>query len=1140
MRRKRKRLSAACFGICLAIACCLIGVPGYTSGAAAGLQTTELVTAPGADIAVQAGTATNESYGNGIFGGGLTIASDTQYAGSINGVFEEGEPFALRFGFFDDGTNTYNRQDEFTFTIADVTDPDNSFRIRFNVTDNWGSSGYTGAHVYYGDEVRTACYWDGEPYNVYSTTEKALHAPQFPGCSNGQVLQGRWGVLSLEWTGDVLSVRVPSLQNGNDYGQMRTIAKFDGTETFARAGTSKDGWSGTTWGLPELSFPEGYTVSFETGATAPDVYFHSIRSGEAADSPLVVDFTKEAQEAEPAFYTRYRNTPVWEIDAFGFAETYIGAEITIPAATVSLPGGASETLTEAVLTDGIGSQTVTPGGAYTVRTNGLHTITYTTTLGDGNAHTATRTFYAYAQPFGIEDVVTADGAAITYTADRFGYTGITVGAAMTEPTAYTGRIGGVFAGDALVEFTFPHAYFEDGAQPRTSTFTFSVNDLSGEKVFDIVYTSNGGYWTQTYVRYGDEIRTAANNGDIENWSYKTYYLYKAPGPEQQLMAPAISVSAGNETKRKTATFGLQWRDDVLDVTAVNREGSSFVIASFDGSAKPAADVIGQDGYMRLDTENPTWGLDKLYERLKNGYTISFAYDGRGIVPVTFTRVNGIALAGREYLVTDYAFSAALKPADAQIIGGEIYMPEGLSLGAVKRVYSTAFMGASEGYAGSWGLAHAVYETDAEETYDMQIDTDTPDTYTLTIDGAEEGGDDYEGMTVTLTVHVEEAEVLTFDSRGGETVASIVWSEHTRSRLALPDIERLFWQFDGWFSDAEYLTPATIDGITGTATVYAKWSDVTPPTIAFADGIADYASVPAGVLNISAADVIYGDSARPDEAVLTVRYRLAGESDYTDIADPATGVSIQLAAGGSCEIVYTVSDGINEAAALTRTVTAYARTAPVVTMDEHATFGYTGLPFAVGSATAVDADGAAVTVTTTVTRDGVVVETDGGTFTPDAAGTYTVTYTAADGDLIGTASYTFEIADDTSAPVISNVPQAMSVTAGSRVDIAAVTVTDNAYDGLTAEVTVTYGTENVTVTDNAFTAEKVGTYIVHYKATDGAGNITEEMFTVTVAAAAPKEGGCGCGGAAAGWGSLAAALACMGLAALVFVKKSKCI
>ena len=236
----------------------------------------------------------------------------------------------------------------------------------------------------------------------------------------------------------------------------------------------------------------------------------------------------------------------------------------------------------------------------------------------------------------------------------------------------------------------------------------------------------------------------------------------------------------------------------------------------------------------------------------------------------------------------------------------------------------------------------------------------------------------------------------------------------------------------------------------------------------------------------------------------------------------------------------MSDGINEAAALTRTVTAYARTAPVVTMDEHATFGYTGLPFAVGTATAADAAGAAVTVTTTVTRDGVVVETDGGTFTPDAAGTYTVTYTAADGDLIGTASYTFEIADDTQAPVISNVPQDMSVTAGSRVDIAAVTVTDNAYDGLTAEVTVTYGTESVAVTDNAFTAEKVGTYIVHYKATDGAGNITEEIFTVTVAAAAPKEDGCGCGGAAAGWGSLAAALACMGLAAVVFVKKSKCI
>ena len=71
MKSKRKRLSAACFGICLAIACCLIGLPGYTSGAAEGLQTTDLVTvSAGVNATVMTGTETNESYGNGLFGGG--------------------------------------------------------------------------------------------------------------------------------------------------------------------------------------------------------------------------------------------------------------------------------------------------------------------------------------------------------------------------------------------------------------------------------------------------------------------------------------------------------------------------------------------------------------------------------------------------------------------------------------------------------------------------------------------------------------------------------------------------------------------------------------------------------------------------------------------------------------------------------------------------------------------------------------------------------------------------------------------------------------------------------------------------------------------------------------------------------------
>ena len=712
MMTAKRTKRAALWAALLMLAAALCGgclIAAADDGASGGLSTTELVTAPGTDIAVQAGTATNESYGNGIFDGGLTIASDTQYAGSINGVFEEGEAFALRFGFFDDGTNIYNRQDEFTFTIADVTDPDNSFRIRFNITDNWGSSGYTGAHVYYGDEVRTARYYDGQPYNVYSTIEKALHAPMFPGCGNG-LNQGRWGVLSLEWADGVLSVRVPSLQNGNDYGQMRTIAKFDGTEAFAMAGTSKDGWSGTTWGLPELSFPEGYTVSFETGATAPDVYFHSIRSGEAADSPLVVNFTTETQETEPDFYTAWNALPALSRDKLVLSEN---SEITYGFNGVAASG-----------------------------------ITLTAETDTGAA----------------DNVIGMQGA-----------------------------INGVFSGDLRIDFAFPHEFTEAG--PTEAEFEYIIQDRAGEEIFRIQYSTQEGWYNHAAVVYRDQVRSYSrarvNYGTADNWDARPTIFYRMPRGEQQGVYP------GTDTGRTDAGYvSLVWEDDILSVRVPDQiDSGELVIARFDGTV---TETIPESGYEEYKEGETVWGLDKVYDRMKDGYTVSFAAEKKFDYPVTFISINGVSLNVEESIKVPTATEAFAF--DLVEDEGKYYVMQ--NDGAFDMTTTTTY-----GLTDGWTIEDSVTAPYAGS----DINVTTPDTYTV--------GD--------ATVVVEPAYTVTYETAGGGEYPAQTFSAHYKEAVVLPsdDPVKDGYLFGGWYNGQTAWTGTSeeVAALSGNTTITAAWT-----------------------------------------------------------------------------------------------------------------------------------------------------------------------------------------------------------------------------------------------------------------------------------------------------------------------------
>ena len=349
-----------------------------------------------------------------------------------------------------------------------------------------------------------------------------------------------------------------------------------------------------------------------------------------------------------------------------------------------------------------------------------------------------------------------------------------------------------------------------------------------------------------------------------------------------------------------------------------------------------------------------------------------------------------------------------------------------------------------------------------------------------------------------------------------------------------------YTFEGWYTD-EALTDeydVTLP-LTGNLTLYAKWKDVTPATVVFADGIKEYMEVLVsdGSFTISKADVVASDAAQPEAAVLTVRYKMVGEAEYTVLEGES--VSVTDFTPGKWEIVYEVSDGVNGTIELTRTVAVIGREAPVVTIGEVPSEAYAGFAVSV-SATAQDADGKALDVKVTVVdENGTQYEVTDGKFTPDKAGVYTVSFTAEDGTLIGYASCRVTVIDDTEAPELSVDFEDTTVEKGSDVSLPEGAAQDNADPDVTVTVSVTFGTENVELSGNTFKAEKEGTYTVTWTARDRAGNTSTVTAYVTVRPA-EVSGGCsgGCSGgltSSLGIGS-AVVIAAAAAAAILFIRK----
>lgn len=583
---------------------------------------------------------------------GLKIAPETAgeaYSGKINGVYSG--DMRLDFSFLANAASGSYTNEDITFTIADVTNPSNTFTITFCRLDEWLAT----AHVTYNGNIRSSAAWNNTLYDIKGGANTVV-VPCI-GTGPADKPADETGYFQLKWAGDVLEVRV---KGTGDNGE-RVIAKFDGTTELKAVGTAING-AENTYGLPKLNFAAGYTVSFNSTAGS-SVCVKSVKG--------VATTNLETENIMPtAEYQAWKNMVEISLDAQIAAMALPNTKIYIPKATYIVPASGNTQpqnvqKTEIKVGDGAFATLVTDNdGYYQIASEGTYTVRYTAVSGESYVGNVVEiSFIASAAYFETEKLAYADDkATVTAATDVLsnGQKGLTVSPKSAENAAYSGELNGLFGGDTSLNFAFPHGL---SAGVGGTSFTFTVTAMNGEEI-KITYRveTDGGTHTAAFVTYGNEIRSYSFDGKIGGWNRATI-AYRMPVGDEQLVKPGLGHAADS---MGTGVLRLKWTGDVLSVIVSNRtggnttpeKGGEITIAQFDGSKKSTA---GQaQGYVVYDGErditpnedtteyeNPdyTWGLPKLDQTAWANYHIRFETNGMSEIPVTFTAINGASTAG---------------------------------------------------------------------------------------------------------------------------------------------------------------------------------------------------------------------------------------------------------------------------------------------------------------------------------------------------------------------------------------------------------------------------------------------------------------------------------------------------------------
>ena len=997
--------------MCFAFAVTGFAVRGYA--AEGSVNTTDLVT-----VSENASTrVSTDTENDKIAKGGLLIESDTLYTGAINGKFEG--DVTLGFGFRD---NTgFSDGMDFFIDIKDAADPSNMFTVKYRTLNTWDGTGYSGAFVLYGDQVRSSQYWgyDTTWYNQEMSAEGPICSPMFSGYQGN-----KFGYLKLVWNEDVLQVQVT---NHNSDTDIRTIAAFDGTDSFV---------SGTSWGLPTLSFPQGYTISFRTTDKAPDMYIFSVEAYEET-----VDFSKETQATAPQFYTAWQTSDTVMIDVDKTPLTgAVGYAVSAPAATVTVGSGEPQAVYKVSVSGPAGFEAadITSAMSFTPTVAGNYTITYQgveESESETNTATVSCTVYNYTAASSLiaeNEVVKVDAGKVSTSISADGsVTGLraTFGAgdsSFTFNTVFTGDFN-IFLQSDLMEvkggFSEVRLRFKD------------INN--GENYVDVVMMPGIASWANWYthmlVEYKGEMyttnRSADNSGTVWNTDQINANKYQTTAGWYE--AAGLTDFLANMTERTDTgyTTGYIGFDSETLSFLTEQGGNRYIVASFTDA--------------KYEWTNDFTGF-------ANGYTVEvLAYGAAEGASITMTQLNGVSLS-------------------------ETYLPA--NMGEQKSILYGEAEKSIEAVQGTYEDEGALLYTLVEGFGFGIIDGDAP--YTVIFNG-------------------EDAEAVDLTKVG--TVYTLVYE----------------------------------GGAQRTVTVLP---DKTAPTIAF-NGVSSEVIVLLGEgLGAMNTDVTVTDALdgviSSDKVTITVKAPEA--SEFT-----AFSADYRFDRKGVYILRYEALDAAGNVGYLDRTIVVKDGTAPSLTVN--GTVGenyYVGQSASLPSAEAEKGNNA-FDVLVSVTLDGETVFSGNGANANnvrfDRPGTYTVTYYAADDEIVPNETvktYTITVIEDTEAPVISVDFTQTTAKPGDVITLPAATATDNADEDVTVNVRVQFGNEEVSVSNGQFTAEHEGTYTIIYSAADDSGQASDLRFTITVLDAGETQGeGAGCsgtvlttaGGIALGVGMIAAAV-----------------
>ena len=1071
--------------------------------------TAEWLVQAGADVtAAPAAQFTKEGgYAEAPRGLLMTVPAETKgYSFGINGIF--GGNVRIDFNIpgqvgTDGGFQSYDA--DTVFEIYDVATAQTAFEVHFGASRGndwngwngmaWLTYDHNGKKVYRsgntsdsGEFIHAYGGW-GSGLNAADNAVYYLPQPEQNG-TNGENAESNCGYLILQYNAEGnLEVWAKS---GNNRGPARMAVFEDDPATYTP--DSSTGWHANC-NLPKLNFAEGFGVRVRTegsySAGDQAVLLLGITESEKAEllvedkalteKGVKTDLSLETLSA-PAFYETYNSATFITLDGKMPSVFAVGYTRTLPAATYTdATGSAPAPVEKITLTDPENHTTdITATREVTPSAFGDYTVTYIAEVGAENVGNEL-TFTFNVSGYGMEAEGLFDyGSDALYSVSKTGdYTGVHF--VPVSSAGYKAGFNGVFTGDTELIFRFPSAAAVGTTKGRSVTFT--VSDLDGNEAFRVEFSGGDGWDTLPTLFYENEIRAGVTNAEGANqWTPKIFFTERLMDAEHGCGFPYFNAT----NNAQTGSLSLEWEDDVLAVYYIARDGrEKLKLAAFDGT--DTTYEIPAEGYAVYDSaadinENGVFALPKIYDRLKGGYSISMQVVGE--TTVNFVSVNGVSLSD-DFVSIDYAHEIVQEEEQ----NGTIYVPQGCDIAPAVVRYETIV-------AGGWKFIN-------EESAAIEADTSSAGTKTFVVE-SDLMEDVYQAVSKEYTVVVETAYKLIFDTRGGDAITAIDWSEHTAYRLggAFPVPVRDYWKFDGWYADAAYNDPITLEEIKaekGTVTVYAKWLDDVAPVIEL-DGAEDVSTVQAGEVVVGESDVRVTDAAQGDDVTLTI------EVKYQNGAFEALTEDYDFTRVGAYVIRYTAKDPSGNAAYVERTINVIDELPPEITLSgEIPESGFTGIAITLPAATATEN----AQVVLTVTLNGEEIALSGNAFTPTVAGEYEAVYSATDAnDNTATVRQVISVADDIAAPVISGGLENSVVKKGTEVSVTAASATDNCDGSVTVTYKVYYGTEEVAVENGKFKAENIGVYRVEYTARDSSGNVANKNVEITVTATGTTDGGDG--------------------------------